>query len=259
MNIVVQNLGFNYPNGKSIFNNLNFTINKSKVLSILGPNGVGKTTLLGCIARLYLPSQGDVFFDGKSYLSMTQCEIAQNIGYVPQIIVPAFNYSVIDYIVTGCAPSMKVFQKPKKEEYDRAWCAVKKLKLEHIAHKSIMQISGGERQQAAIARVITQKPSFILLDEPASHLDMGNQMKLLEILNDLAQEDYGIVMTTHNPDHVFILDDQVAVLRDEGNLISGKSRDILNEEFLYGLYGSKIKVLNIKELGRMACIAQGIL
>ena len=258
MNISVESLGFSYPNGKRVFKSLTFQITKGRVLSILGPNGAGKSTLLACIARLLMPIRGDILFDGRSYLSMRQREIACAVGLVPQDIVPSFHYSVLDYVVTGCAPRMGLFQKPKAEEYEIAWTAIRRMRLEHIAEQSIMKISGGERQQVAIARVLAQRPSVILLDEPTSHLDIGNQMKVLSMLRELADDGYGVVMTTHNPDHVFLLDDEVAVLDRNGNLIFGNSHDIVNEELLSELYGTSLRVLDLDEIKRRVCIAEGL-
>ncbi len=258
LTIHVRELGFSYSKGKSIFKNLNITIAEGRILSVLGPNGAGKSTLLACIARLHLPDEGDVLIDGRSYREMSQREIACALGFVPQNIVPSFDYSVLDYVVTGCAPRMKLFQKPKEKEYEAAWKAIQSMKLEHIAEKSFSKISSGERQQAAIARVIGQSPRFILLDEPTAYLDIGNQMKVLRLLRDLASQGYGVIMTTHNPDHVLILDGDAAVIDSRGKFTFGLGRDIMNEEFLYHLYDTKLRVLDIPQLERRACVAQGI-
>lgn len=213
---------------------------------------------LGCITRLNMPTRGDVLFNGKSYLKMQQKEIACAVGFVPQNIIPSFSFTVLDYIVTSCAPRMGVFQKPKDAECQAAWEAIESMGLQHIAEQSYQKISGGERQQVAIARVLAQKPDIILLDEPTSHLDFGNQMKVLHMVRQLADDGYGVVMTTHNPDHVLMLDDQVAALDRKGNLTFGRSREILNEEFLSGLYDTSLRLFDIDALERRVCVAQGI-
>ena len=129
------NLGFTYPNGKKVFEHINFEITQGKILSILGPNGAGKSTLLGCIAGLNPPSRGDILLNGKSIHRMQQREIACMVGFVPQNITPSFNYSVLDYVVTGCAPRMGVFQKPKAAEYEVAWQAICTMGL-NISHNN---------------------------------------------------------------------------------------------------------------------------
>jgi iron complex transport system ATP-binding protein len=258
MNIVVHNLGFSYPNGKKIFENLNFSISQGSTVTILGPNGAGKSTLLACLTRIYLPGQGDILIDGKSYRHMKQRDIANAIGFVPQTIVPSFDFSVIDYVVTGCAPRLGAFQKPKAAKYEVAWEAIQAMNISHLAEQSFMRISGGERQQAVIARVIAQKPAFILLDEPTSHLDAGNQVKVLNILKKMANKGYGVVMTTHNPDHVLLLDDQVGVLDQQGRFAFGPNREILSEELLFGLYGGGLRLFYSDDLGRQICALEGI-
>jgi iron complex transport system ATP-binding protein len=258
LNIQIRDLGFSYPGGRRIFDRLTFNISKGQILSVLGPNGAGKSTLLRCIARLHLPDKGDILLDGKNYRNMSQQEIARTIGFVPQSISTSFDYKVIDYVVTGFAPHMSMFQKPSENEYDLAWKAIHTMKLEHIADKSVLQLSSGERQQTAIARVIAQRPSFILLDEPTAYLDVGNQMKVLEMLKHLVQDGYGVVMTTHNPDHVLLLDSDVAVIDRRGRFTFGKGREVLNEDFLLGLYDTRLGVFDVDGLNRKVCIAHGI-
>lgn len=258
LNIVVRDLAFSYTPGKRVFEGLSFDASEGRVLSILGPNGAGKSTLLGCIAGLLTPDAGDVSLDGRSYRSLPQNEMAKAVGFVPQSIAVSFDYSVVDYVVTGCAPRMGVFQRPKSSEYDVAWQAIRNMGLEHIADKSVMRISAGERQQAAIARVLAQRPRFIILDEPTAHLDLGNLVKVLETLQRLAGEGYGVIMSTHNPDHSLLLGDEVAVMDRKGNFTHGATCDVLSEAFLSSLYGTDLRLVDVDTLGRKVCVIRGI-
>lgn len=258
LTISVKDLSFTYPNGRRVFQDLTFEISEGRVLCVLGPNGAGKSTLLGCIARLLTPSAGDVLIDGKSCRTMPQQEIARSIGFVPQNIVTSFDYSVLDYVVTGCAPRMGVFQRPKSSEYAIAREAVAAMGLEHLAEKSIMRISSGERQQCAIARVLAQRPRFILLDEPTAHLDVGNQVRVLNTMARLAEDGYGVVMSTHNPDHALMLGDQIAAIDRQGHFTFGVTADVINDGFLSALYGTGLRVVDLAPVGRKVCVAQGI-
>lgn len=258
MKIAADKIGFTYPNGKEVFKQLSFCIEQGQIVCVLGPNGSGKSTLLNCLAGLLEPAQGEVLINGISSRSLKRVEIAQAVGMVPQNIVPYFHFRVIDYVVTGCAPRMGAFQKPKAAEYDLAWRAIQRMRIEHIAEQSFMNISGGERQQVAIARVIAQAPAFILLDEPTSHLDLGNQMKVLEMLRDMAEGGFGIVMSTHNPDHVLMLDAQVAVINSGGQLVFGPGRDIITEPLLDSLYAAGLHILEVDSIGRKVCVPRGI-
>jgi len=181
--------------------------------------------------------------------------VAKVIGYVPQIIVPSFDFSVLEYVVTGCAPHMGTLSRPKQEHYDIAMEAIKRMGIEKLTNRSYSQISGGERQQVSIARALAQRPAFILMDEPTAHLDYGNQIKVLKTVRSLKEEGYGVILTTHNPDHALLLQDQVAILDRDGVLSTGLSTDVLNEQDLTRLYGTELKLYYDERLHREVCAA----
>ncbi len=253
MKIEVRNLSFTYRNGRMIFENISFDIEPGKIICILGPNGAGKSTLLNCIANMLVPVAGEVLIDGLSTRRMQLREVARAISYVPQIVIPAFDFSVLEYVVTGCAPRMGTFERPKAEHYEIAWQAIRLLRIEHLAEKPYTEISGGERQQVCIARAIAQQPAVILLDEPTAHLDYGNQIKVLKTISDLADRGYGIVMTTHNPDHVLLLNAQIGVINRQGQMTFGDCGEIMREDFLQNLYDTDLRILSIEELNRNIC------
>lgn len=116
----VKNLGFKYQNSPQIFENINFNVKTGEILSLLGPNGCGKTTLLNCMIGLNKTNAGDIYINGKATSKMTSKQIAFNLGYVPQTITASFDYSVIDYVVCGVAPYLKMFKRPGQKEYDKA-------------------------------------------------------------------------------------------------------------------------------------------
>lgn len=253
--ISAKALTFKYPNGSAILKKLDIEIKTGEILCILGPNGVGKTTLLNCLAGLYQPQSGDISINGQNLFKIPQRQIAKRIGYVPQNISATFDYEVLDFVVTGCAHDLSIFERPRNEHYQRAMDALSQMGIAHLKGKSFMRISGGERQQVMIARTIAQRPSFIFLDEPTAHLDFGNQIKMLKTIRNMAKEGYGMVLTTHNPDHVFMLESKVAVLGRENSFQFGFCNDLLDEEFLTKLYGENLKVGYMDELERIACLA----
>ena len=257
MSIDIINLSFSYDE-KQVLSNINLNIKAAETLSILGPNGAGKTTLLNIIAGLLPAPVGSVLYDGKFSKQLDARRMAQLIGYVPQIIVPAFDYSVIDYVVTGCAPQMGTFQRPSAVHYERAMKAICDMGIEHLAEKSYRQISGGERQQVSIARVLTQSPAYILMDEPTAHLDYGNQVRVLKTIKRLAKKGFGVVFTTHNPDQTLLVGGKMAVIDRYGNLTFGDSRELMNEEFLAELYGTRLCISNLENPGRRnVCFVPG--
>ena len=250
-----KNICYSYTKDRIILKDISFTFHSGEIVSILGPNGAGKTTFLNCLANLVPLDKGEVLIDNRNIKKIPPREVAKIIGYVPQIIVPSFDFSVLEYVVTGCAPHMGTLSRPKQEHYDIAMEAIRRMGIEKLRDRSYSQISGGERQQVSIARALAQRPAFILMDEPTAHLDYGNQIKVLKTVCSLKEEGYGVILTTHNPDHALLLQDQVAILDRSGILSTGLSADVLNEENLTELYGTELKLIYEEQLHREVCAA----
>lgn len=254
MILEVKNLGFHYNNNRKVFSDVNFSLNNGEVLSILGTNGAGKSTLLNCIANLFVPTEGEIILDGKPMARMNPRDVAQMIGYVPQIHTPTYAYTVLEFTVMGRTPYIGAFTTPSASDYRIAKDALDRIGIAHLQNKSYTEISGGERQQVTIARAIAQKAKLILLDEPTAHLDYGNQYRIVQMIKELAGEGYALMMTTHNPEHAIILNGKVAILDRQGTLGVGKAADTLNSEVLSGLYGLPIKTLYDEDAKRNVCI-----
>ena len=243
---------------KLVLRDINLSIAPSRTLSILGPNGAGKTTLLNLISGLIKPPPNSISYNGKQYNGYSPRQMAALVGYVPQLIVPAFDYSVIDYVVTGCAPQLGAFQRPARPHYEAAMKSLLELGIEHLTEKSYRQISGGERQQVSIARVLTQSPEYILMDEPTAHLDYGNQLKVLNTIKRLGENGFGVVFTTHNTDQALLAGGRTAVIDRNGHLQTGDSGELLSETFLSELYGVTLRVSTLENRGRNICYAPNL-
>lgn len=250
-----HNIHYSYTPERMILKDISFRFRSGEIVSILGPNGAGKTTFLNCLANLVPLDKGEIFIDERNIKKIPPREVAKVIGYVPQIIVPSFDFSVLEYVVTGCAPHMGTLSRPRQEHYDIAMEAIRRMGIEKLWNRSYSQISGGERQQVSIARALAQRPAFILMDEPTAHLDYGNQIKVLKTVRSLKEEGYGVILTTHNPDHALLLQDQVAILDKNGVLSTGLSSDVLKERNLSDLYGTELKLFYEEALGREVCAA----
>lgn len=223
------------------------------MLSILGTNGAGKTTLLNCIANLYRPVSGEISLNGQPMAKMKLRDIARVIGYVPQIHTPAYAYTVREFVVMGRTPYIGAFQTPSAQDYGIADEALERMGISHLRDKAYTEISGGERQQATISRVIAQQPQLILMDEPTAHLDYGNQYRVVQMIRELAAEGYALIMTTHNPEHAIILNGKVAILNREGILGVGQAAETLSAQTLSNLYGLTIKTIYDDDANRNIC------
>lgn len=248
-------VGFSYNGNRQIFSDISFEVKTGEIVCLLGPNGIGKTTLLTCMAKLREPNQGRILINGEDMTGLSTKDVARVIGYVPQTLMPSFDFTVLDYVVTGSAPWLGTFEKPKTEHYERAEQALIQMEIDHLRDKPYTRISTGELQQVSIARAIAQRSRLILMDEPTAHLDHGNQIKVLRIVKNLAAEGYGIVLTTHNPDQVLLLEAMVAVIDRQARFHFGSWQDILTEKLLSDLYGIEMRLIEVAGIQRKLCVA----
>ncbi len=248
----VENLSFAYEKGQYLFKNLHFHLEKGQILQILGANGAGKTTLLNCIAGQLHANQGTIRLFGQDLSQISRLELARCMAYVPQLPLSACRFKVIDYTVMGRTPHLKALASPGEEDYRLAQNYLADLHLSHLAEKTMDQLSGGERQQVQIARALTQQSPLILLDEPANHLDYGNQHRILGLMTDLAAQGYTLIATTHMPDAPLLTGGMVGIFAG-GEFLFGPSAQMLTGPTLESMYGIQGKVLEIAEIGRKAC------
>lgn len=255
MIVEAKNINFSYQkNGRQILNDVSLSLKEGEVMSILGPNGAGKSTLLNLIATLLTPDTGEIFLCGKDTKKMKPKEVASILSYVPQTHTPAFSYTVFNFVLMGRAPKVGMFEKPKAEDFKLVEKVLEEVGIAKLADKPYTEISGGERQQATIARALVQEPKAILFDEPTAHLDFGNQIKTLRTIKHLSEKGYAVIMTTHNPDHAIMLGGTTAILDKQGKLTVGPAEEIITEQTLKEVYDTKLKLSYFDEAGRLVCI-----
>lgn len=248
----VKDISFGYDD-KKIFENISFSIGRGDVLCILGPNGTGKTTLIKCLNGLHDIESGEIILEGKNIKSMSFKEISKYIGYIPQTHTPTFPFTVLDVVIMGRSPYLSLTDSPKEEDIKIAESALKDLGIYGLKDKEYTNLSGGERQLVFLARILTQQPDILILDEPTSHLDFGNQIKFLEIVDKLASLGLSIIMSSHFPDHTFISSNKVAIMKDGSFIDFGTPQDVVNEENLKKAYDIDVKLIDLDN-GRKVCV-----
>lgn len=255
----VENLSFAYRrNSEPVLNRLNFTLEEGESVTVLGRNGAGKSTLFDCMLGLLKPDGGIIELGGKNLSDMKPKQIAALVGYVPQNHAPVYDYSVLEFVLMGCASQISLFSRPGKEEERRAEEAISQLGLEKLGDRPYTELSGGERQLASIARAVASRPSAILFDEPTAHLDAGNQMKTLRVIRKLSEQGFSVAITTHDPNHALMLGGRVVILYEDGHTETGPVRELLTEETLRNLYGEDIRICHLPEAGRDVCVFPGL-
>ncbi|MDN7024830.1 ABC transporter ATP-binding protein [Methanoculleus sp. FWC-SCC1] len=254
MILEVDNASFSYDGITRQFDGITFSLREGEVLSLLGRNGTGKSTLIKCIMNLLRLQNGRVSLNGQDVAGMRPEEIARQIGYVPQVHNTVFPFTALDFVLMGRAPHIATFAVPKEEDYAKADEAFSRIGITHLREKSIAEISGGESQMVMIARALAQEPAMLILDEPTSHLDFGNQMRVITTIDRLAAGGIAVLMSTHFPDHGFMISHSVAVLQGGRMIAYGRAEDVITRENLLTAYGIDVCVRYIEEAGRRVCI-----
>jgi len=236
MKIELENVAIGYHRTE-VLSGLNMVIEPGEVFSLLGPNGVGKTTLFKTILNLLRPLCGRVLVDGRDARTIPSREFARLVGYVPQAQQLPFAYSVLDMVVMGMNSRSGMFTSPGREDYAKGAELLESLNIAKLEEKLFTQLSGGERQMVLIARALAQEPVFLMMDEPTANLDFGYQSVVLSHAVSLAKRGFGVIMTTHNPIHAFQCGGKVALIKNKAEILIGPPQEILTSQNLSETYG----------------------
>lgn len=249
--IEAKNISFSYDK-KEILHNINFELFQGDVLSLIGKNGCGKTTLLKILLGI-LKSKGEIKIASKNINSYKNKELAKLISYVPQTHQIPFDYKVFDVVLMGRLAHINLFSNFSSKDKKIALNALEKVGISHLKDKIYSKISGGERQLCFIARALTQESKIIFMDEPVTGLDYGNQLKLLKFLKELSNEGYTFIKTTHYPDHALYASNKVMMLQDGKVLDIGNIDEKLTTKNIKELYDVEVEIIS-KENGYKFCI-----
>lgn len=253
MSIQVENLSFAYGNHK-VLHGVSFQAEYGEFVSVLGPNGVGKSTLFRCILGLLKPSAGQTRVDGESISRMTAVELAKKIAYIPQSHHPAFNYSVLDMVLMGATAQLGGLSSPGQKQVQQAEAALERLGILHLKDRGYSNISGGERQLTLIARAIMQQAKILVMDEPSASLDFGNRIRVMQTVLQLTREGYCVIQSTHDPDQAYRYSDKVLALHGGRVIAYGTPRETINETLISTLYGVEVEVCPMQNDTVRVCV-----
>ncbi len=239
--VSIRNMDFSYSPGKPrLFDRLSLDFNESEITVVLGPNGVGKTSLLKLVLGWLRPETGEVIVNGKAVNRYSGRERGQLMSLVPQSEYIPFEYSILEYTLLGRIPYMKTLELPSQDTIALVQEAIGRVGLDPEDPRPITILSGGERQLLLLARSLSQQPVLLLLDEPTAHLDLANKKRITHILEQLRGEGLTIIMTTHEPDVASSVADNVVLLGREGIIAHGKTNAVLTGELLSATYNTDI-------------------
>ncbi|MCX8027925.1 MAG: ABC transporter ATP-binding protein [Thermodesulfovibrionales bacterium] len=243
--IEVKGLCFSYEESSKILHDIDFSIAKGEVISILGPNGSGKTTLLRCINGLLKPKGGNIYVNGQDIVHLKRKEIARHIAYVPQDHKSTFPYTVLDVVLLGRTPYIGVFSSPKQSDIKSAYEVLKSVGIEHLSNRPYTHLSGGEMRLVLIARALCSGAGVLLFDEPTSNLDLRHQGDVLRIIKDVSKsKGQSVLMTIHDINLAMMVSDRVILMKNGFIVTQGSPKDVLTRDWIEHTYDCEVDVVN---------------
>lgn len=237
----VKNLSFDYGTGP-ILKDISFCVERGQMCGLFGPNGCGKTTLFKCCLKFLAHTAGSIHMNGKDVQRTSISQMARMVSYVPQEHKPPFPYLVKDVVLMGRTPHLSgLFGIPARHK-KKVSEAMELIGITHMADTPYNQLSGGQRQMVLIARAVAQETPLLFLDEPTSALDFSNQIKIMNILRQIADQGTTIIACTHDPNHVLWFCDSVVVLGKQQLVAQGKPVDVMCDTVLDNIYEDMCRV-----------------
>jgi iron complex transport system ATP-binding protein len=245
--VSLRELAFGYgPAGSAVLRGISAEIPARSITAILGPNGSGKTTLLHLVLGLLTPRDGDILLAGKSRSMYSPHDMKRLIALVPQEESVAFDLSVLEYVLLGRAPHLRLLSLPGEDDVQIAIDALETTGLTALQDRAFPSLSGGERQLVTIARALAQETAILLMDEPTSHLDLANRRRVFQVMRVLKGVGKTILFTTHDPNAAAAVADYALMLRDGRILAAAPVREAFTSRNLSETYSVDVEVIPIR-------------
>ena len=233
---------------KIVIKNVDIKIQKGEMVTIIGANGSGKTTILKTISRSLKPIEGNVYLDEKEIFKYDTRKLACKLAILPQIHNVPEDFSVSDLVSFGRFPHLGLSGRLTFKDFYAIDRAIELANIEELQHRRVSTLSGGERQRAWIAMALAQQPEVLLLDEPTTFLDINHQFELLEMISDLNKNmGITIVMVLHDLNQAARYSQRLLVLREGRIFKEGPPGEIITEEVLESVFNIKVRIINDRE------------
>lgn len=243
--IELKNVSAGYD-GKTVVRGACAVFEQGKITVLAGPNGCGKSTLLKSIVGIVPHTAGDILINGSSIRSMNIKQMAKAVAYLTQS-KKAPDISVIKMVLHGRFAHLSYPRKYRIQDIEIAKNAIRWAGLEAESEKIVSKLSGGMQQKVYIAMALAQDTEIILMDEPTTYLDVAHQLRLMEMVKNLAKEGKTIVMVLHDLSQAMQIADRIIVMK-EGRIISqGTAEEVYEDKSLEASFGVKVEKLQTKE------------
>jgi iron complex transport system ATP-binding protein len=242
--IKIRDVNFSFDHRRKMIDNINVDISGGALTVILGKNGSGKSTLLRLLTGMNKISSGSIKIEGKELSEIRLSDKARLFSFLPQSHKPVFPYKVHDVVLTGRSPHSGFL--PGKNDHFKVEETLEKLEIPYLKNRIYSQLSGGERQLVMIARIIVQETRIIFMDEPVSHLDFNNQIRIIKLLKNMVSEGYSIIISLHDPNFAFLAGDEFLLINDGKIMKTDRQRPWENNE-INQIFGQDILKINYKD------------
>jgi len=231
--------------GTKICAQLDMEIAPGQLWGLLGPNGIGKTTLLKCLAGLTLADNGSVLLDNQAIEKLPRRGIARLLGMLQQHTVYVFDASVLETALTGRHPHLGYWERESNNDRQKALAAIRAVDLEGFESRSVTELSGGEARRLAFASLIVQEPAILLLDEPTNHLDMKHQIRIMgRVEKQVDEQNRSALIALHDVNLAARYCSHILMLFGDGHWRAGTAADLLNQETLELLYQCPVQIVD---------------
>lgn len=249
----VRGLSFSYGKAK-ILEDIHFTASKGQIISLIGPNGSGKSTLLRCLCGLLVSENSAVYLFGKPIDRLGVREISREIAFLPQFHEQVEGTTVYELVAMGRAPYHKSGWLYNKTDREKIEWAFDYMQINHLEHRMVETLSGGEKQRVWIAMVLAQDTSIILLDEPVTYMDIRYQWELLDIIRDLNMNyQKTIISVFHDISHATEVSDTIYLLKNGRVHSVGASEEVITEKSIRDVYEIEEHVYEMKKMLSLCC------
>jgi iron complex transport system ATP-binding protein len=228
--LTIEGVDCSYGSVK-VLEDIRFAVKSSEFLGILGPNGSGKTTLLKSISRVLKPKKGTIYIDDKDIYELKSLEVAKQLAVVPQDTPITFDFTSLEVVLMGRNPHMPRFKMENKNDLAIAKSSMELTDTWQFADRPITELSGGEKQRVIIARALTQEPQVLLLDEPTTHLDICNQLEIMDLLKQLCKTKKMLIIAVFHDFNLAARYCDSLILLKKGKIVAvGESTETLTSE-----------------------------
>ncbi len=244
----IQNGSYTYPGMRHpVFENISLQLEDQRIITILGQNGIGKTTLIKCLSGILKWEKGRTLYHGKICHSSRDMP---GVAFVPQAHPLIYAYTVREMVLMGRVRHMGMLSIPSRKDREITEQTLIDLGIADLAERSVSQLSGGQLQLVYIARALASSPDVLIMDEPESHLDFKNQHSILNLIQSLVKEKgVSCIINTHYPDHALRISDQTLFL-GENRSVFGNTCDIISEGNIRSFFDVDARILQYEEDGR---------